>query len=176
MQPLNMETFRRMRRLSIVPRWQIMPVINRQSVLDHSVSVAYTYQALCELLQCESSDYPFQWALEHDKDEAIHGDAPSTSKKPADPRACTHLYKTILKTSDYLEALLYLKEEMAMGNGRLYLVYQDVKNKRYRPWATRMFELAEKHLPDVNAGLTPEKLLDLYLIGARVRSHPNLEK
>tara|TARA_Y100000310_G_scaffold324866_1_gene387323 strand:+ start:12359 stop:12742 length:384 start_codon:yes stop_codon:yes gene_type:complete len=53
--------------------------------------------------------------LDHDDDEAIYGDLPSTSKKRASPLEASPV-KIVVKCADYLEAILFIHEEQAMGN------------------------------------------------------------
>lgn len=112
-------------RLQHVPRWSITPTINKQTVAEHSHGVA----AIAIWLIRESAENPMvdkaevlKYAIEHDAWESVTGDTPSVAKArrliedktPKDD--VSTMTKGIVKLADFLEALVFLKTEIAMGN------------------------------------------------------------
>lgn len=141
----------RLRRLSIVPRWTIVPTINQQNDADHSFHVSWI--ALW-LTQYHRQRYHTQferdvmmYALVHDSSESIYGDIPSTAKRMMRPNhdfnaidrdvmpPFSDEVKSVVKMADYIEALLTLTEERAMGNRRIDDVYNDVWLNADETWA-----------------------------------------
>jgi len=175
----NETNMRNMRRLGIVNRWQLAPVIRRESVLEHSVTVLMIYGWLCERWGLSVSyDDAFK-VLMHDSDEAITGDAPSTNNKTsAAARAaiCNDARRALLKAADYLESVVYLNEEHAMGNTRVEPYLTSTIDDYYYPWAQRAYVLVfgedtPKHESRVSSRST---LRDIYGIYSALR-HPSLE-
>lgn len=108
------------RRLAVVPRWQIAPVLRRQSVAEHSFHVAHTSLWLLQFSRDKARIPPIEsevmlYALTHDIDEAAKGDTPSSSK-PAPDYSKWPQVKIIVKVADILEAMAFLFEERLMGN------------------------------------------------------------
>ncbi len=140
----------RLRRLSDVPRWTIIPTIRRQNTAEHSFHVACMALWLADRHQrvhdgSISKGDVLQYAIEHDEYEAISGDIPSTFKRqirdvygsmeleikcdPVNPTVAN-----IIKCADYLEALTFLREEMAMGNQRCSAIWTDVQEAFIPHW------------------------------------------
>lgn len=135
------KTMRCMRRLALVPRWQTAPAHRRGNVLEHSVGVLMIAGRISTLLGVE---FGFEQAMEcltHDKDEAINGDAPSTSKKRKNPADYDDIHYVIMKAADYFESMVWLDEERCMGNTRLETPARDTE-VRAKEWLQRACELA----------------------------------
>lgn len=144
--PEFLQTVRNMRRLAEVPRWQIAPTIQVQTVQSHCVFVAYIYMYLLEEFGLKPTNDDFRRAIEHDEDEAIHGDTPSTSKQARDPKAVHNIRHVLLKVADYVEAVVFLEEERALGNQRVNRIINHVVTKQYTPWMNRALELTHNKL------------------------------
>lgn len=137
-----------MRRLAEIQRWAVVPVLRRQSVAEHSFHVVYMARIVAEhhALLC-SGNYRAQlldYAIDHDRIESMTGDKPSPYKRwlklvnpgvvlepPEDfaPDVSAMMMKAIkqvVKIADFLEALIFLEEEVALGNKRLFAVRADV--------------------------------------------------
>ncbi len=111
------------RRLSMIPRWSVLPVLKKQTVADHTYQVCQISRLL--MTYHVERDNPEFWAntlvqaLDHDLEEAAIGDAPSSAKKPknykelARTKGQTYL---IVKLADIIEALCFLQEEALLGN------------------------------------------------------------
>jgi 5'-deoxynucleotidase len=131
------------RRLSIVPRWTIVPTLFKQNVAEHSFYVALYADKLCLMLGVTSSEHlnAVAMALRHDMREVMHGDPPGPSKErlwddnkaEAEERAFLdaadadyrHEFssiseetyaKKIVKMADKIEAAMFLRREVATGN------------------------------------------------------------
>jgi 5'-deoxynucleotidase YfbR-like HD superfamily hydrolase len=127
-------------RLSVVPRWVILPTIQKQSVAEHCFNV----ERIATRIALEWFEFGdeigakmgaiSQWALHHDDDEALTGDIPSTAKgyitidpKLAETNGITTLAKKayhtndpevkhIVKLADLMESYWFLAREFQMGN------------------------------------------------------------
>ena len=157
---------RRLRRLSVVPRWVVIPTIQRQNVAEHSFHVAWVYVWICKRLN-KPIDGPGMWeALTHDGDEGATGDFPSPSKGMPDPSNYTDT-KLMIKLADSLEMMLFIHEEKVMGNSRL----QDI-------WDHRMVlgELFAGELSHRNYECPQFKILLSHFLGVvDVAVHPHHE-
>lgn len=130
------KTLARMRRLSTVPRWGVIPTIQSQNVAEHSFHVASIAGWLCQFTAyCDSLDkrgLVIQRAMVHDSREAVSGDIPSPYKKFVDDPEDVHeegQLQVIIKLADLLESIAFLKEETAMGNGRVTPVINSLMGK-----------------------------------------------
>lgn len=143
MTPTLETMMRRMRRVLLVPRWQLAPIRDRESVMDHSVTVLYIAKWLRKHVATnpELTAEEIWYILEHDSDEAVHGDAPSTSKVGSDPAKCVVEKRALLKTADYLESMVYLTEEAGHGNTYLTSYFHDTR-RRAVEWFTVWKNLA----------------------------------
>lgn len=140
----------RIRKLAIVPRWGIVPTIRQQSVLEHSgqvVAIALWLVAKTGASQRVLGSDLMMYALCHDELEALTGDLPSTVKSPIITtelkRLCDEYdeeytpdeeVKIIVKAADLLEQMLWLHEEIAMGNRRVLQVYEGVTDRFELAW------------------------------------------
>jgi 5'-deoxynucleotidase len=131
------------RRLSIVPRWTIVPTLFKQNVAEHSFYVALYADKLCYMLEVPDEERArvVGYALRHDMSEVMHGDAPGPSKdrlwdehkaereEETLCRAGDSDYPTkfscvseeirswnIVKMADKIEAAMFLNREVATGN------------------------------------------------------------
>ena len=119
-------------RLSIVPRWVILPTIQKQSVAEHCFNVERIATSIADNWfhiepESETMWRISQWALHHDDDEAYTGDIPTTAKKwvtktPVDQIGEKMIHqnddqvKWIVKLADMMEAYWFLSRELRMGN------------------------------------------------------------
>ena len=136
--------FRRLRRLAIVPRWTVIPTIQRQTVAEHSFHVAHialwvSRYHLVAFDGCLDEEILY-YALIHDEAEAITGDIPSPASAEAIPGKSEAFEKAndlgavsaddgvrrILKIADLLEALLFVYEEKRLGNKGLWDIEVDI--------------------------------------------------
>lgn len=148
---------RRLRRLSVVPRWTVIPTIRRQSVAEHVYQVQWLTLALMSktksgvLTQVEITS-ALIWALMHEELEAVTGDLPSPTKSPEYKQAMgelldgvtivheadfvtTQRVADLVKVADLLEAVLFLNEEIAMGNKAVTSIRNERKEKLMGAWA-----------------------------------------
>jgi hypothetical protein len=131
-----------MRRLAHVPRWQVVPTLRTQSVLEHSIGVMYIAKAIAETLDLDFDRSDVLRALAHDKDEAIKGDTPSTAKVAKNPTDFYDVAFVMIKSADYIESLVYLYEEEAMGNNQLADLFEVVRSDAFK-WTERLFLLLD---------------------------------
>lgn len=178
---LNDKSLRWSRRLSVVPRWVIVPTIQRQNVAEHSYHVTTT--AMWLLGFHVSSKYPgtddsimlqlqvLNCALLHDEDEAATGDKPSSSKQGKTYHASMPQYAIIVKVADILEALAFLHQERLMGNTMLADIWEERKQALREVWG--FFQQARSDSgTDIVGG--PLDLLKRYTDVLYV-SHPGME-
>lgn len=118
-----MHPLKKARRLSIVPRWSIIPTIRQQNVAEHSFQVAVLTKYLLKFHE-DATDNHFtrealSYALEHDEEEAVKGDMPGGPVIKRDFKALTSergQVWAVVKMADMLEAMIFLEEEVALGN------------------------------------------------------------
>lgn len=141
---LDTERLCRLRQLSIVPRWTVVPTIQRQNVAEHSFHVAHIALWLAQYhtaLYTGDYDRDILWyALIHDETEAITGDIPTPAGKKHLPGksslfeskhnmgttlASTDV-KCTLKIADLLEALLFTQEEERLGHKGFTVISHDI--------------------------------------------------
>ena len=135
---LNPQRVRRLRRLATVPRWVVVPMIQKQSVAEHSFAVAYIalwvaqYHPVYKLDRAGDFEAVMYYALIHDEMEALTGDLPSpaTNYIPDKSKKYEQEHnigaanvdgdlKLILKVADLLEAYLFVNEDQKLGNQNL---------------------------------------------------------
>lgn len=123
---MAMSDLKKCRRLSIIPRWSIVPTIHRQSVAEHSFQVI----ALSRWLAEKHRNAPrvsfvckvLVAALYHDMDEALTGDPPGGPLKKVEwdeKVAAEGQVWAVVKLADMIEAHLFLMEEELLGNKNL---------------------------------------------------------
>lgn len=131
------------RRLSVVPRWVIVPTIQRQNVAEHSYHVAQTARWLMQFHAFKDEDDRMwkaliadviELALDHDRDEAASGDRPTPSKQGKTYHAGMPQAAIVVKIADILEALAFLHEEKLMGNTRLTVIWDERKQALREVW------------------------------------------
>lgn len=148
---------RRMRRLSVVPRWVIVPTLKRQTVDAHSFHTTWIFVWVAAKKGFEVTVEDLLYVMAHDADEAVTGDVPSPAKRRATGASQTHggpdiaadasdargtpsrgeTRHALLKVADTLEAALFLYEEHIMGNKALHQVANDV-NVSGDKWARKL--------------------------------------
>lgn len=133
------------RRLSVVPRWVIVPTIFKQDVAQHSFYVALYTDRLCRLLGWPAKDRAaaVAQALRHDMEEVMQGDIPGPAKKRigvrkhVDQQALEEAFpeyrevssagplavSLVVKAADYLEAAMFMARELAVGNKNMHRIY-----------------------------------------------------
>lgn len=142
---------REYRDLAHVPRWVIIPTLQKQSVAEHSYYVTlYSTHIMFKLRLDPRFTLPAIYhALEHDREEAFTGDIPGPSKKilgivgknldtaveestrfqsnnfgGADPIALA-----IVKLADLMDQYAFWKEEGKLGNGRAGQMLNSIRPK-----------------------------------------------
>lgn len=142
----------RLRRLSMVPRWAVIPTIRSQSVAEHSYYVAVIalrlrhFHAAADRGGIDAAEL-MHAALCHDELEAFTGDIASPAKRWMDSNEVAHQeYETgcyvpgydavgsILKLADLIEAYVFLMEEWDLGNKSVGEVAEDVSRKIQSHW------------------------------------------
>lgn len=122
-------------RLSTVRRWTILHMIRQQSVAEHSYNVCILAERIAVHwfnIQDPGTLYNIQkWALRHDRSEAFTGDYPTIVKDLLDEAGLEARYADLLPTSkhqfdigvqqivklaDRIDAIIFLKMEISMGN------------------------------------------------------------
>lgn len=127
-------------RLRFIPRWSIVPTVHSQSVADHSYNVTWIARWICEQKGYRRSGNfvgcVLNLALDHDKFEAVTGDAPSGVKIEGmpDPFSSENysaegnfLERIPVKLADYFDALLFLHVERMSGNQMVNDELHDVR-------------------------------------------------
>ena len=138
-------------RLSVVNRWQVMPTIRKQNVAEHQHNVAKLAERLAiEVFGWDPDADPLaellHRALEHDDLEAIIGDPPSYTKKYIDEAAMTEQFSALLReplyddicrpdisfivmAADYIDAAIFLRVEISMGNRTVAGVLRNLEHR-----------------------------------------------
>lgn len=166
---------RDLRRLSHVQRWGIVPRLRQQNVAEHSFYVALYTDRICGILGLDDATRlaAIRYALEHDAAEAFTGDLPSPMKAhvagldelearvrrhvlggdPAEPEESA---RTAVKVADLLDAVLYLNEESAMGNGRVSYLLQELRGRLViaaRDLGDEVWRFVDDQLWDTTSGV-----------------------
>lgn len=134
-------------RLHIVPRWSVIPTIRHQNVAEHSFRVAVIAKSMA--YKHENCIYRgfthavVSEALVHDGEEHKTGDSPSPSKKKKDPSAMTDV-QIVVKVADILEALLFVHEEMQMGNKSIEPLVDDLVERGTPYWDHFKWRMSDK--------------------------------
>lgn len=189
---VDWERGRRLARLAHVPRWTVIPTIQKQSVAEHSFNVAWLSVVVADYYRGFETPEgtvtlpPYLtpltvWnALIHDEAEAISGDIASPYKRGRIGHAIREyegykqygktetgdLYpdiKKVIKIADCVEAWLFLKNEQKMGNVSAIPVSQDVKLNLIDAW----YEL-------FGAGADIDKFLNHVSTELNILRHPCL--
>lgn len=170
---LNDKSLRWSRRLSVVPRWVIVPTIQRQNVAEHSYHVAQTARWLMQFHASEGDEKlnltmaVVDRALDHDVEEAATGDRPTPSKQGKTYHAGMPQSAIVVKIADILEALAFLHEEKLMGNTRVAVLFDERRQALREVWG--FFQARPTAEMDV------AHLLNRY-IGILNISHPGMEQ
>lgn len=118
-------------RLSFVPRWSIVRLIQEQSVAEHTFNVCWLYLWICEEMGFEPTRRGLEVAMIHDMDEAETGDMPATAKTEPVYEDMSDL-KLLLKYADKLEEWLLLCAERQLGNRCLEVVARSTRGRLAR--------------------------------------------
>lgn len=160
------------RRLSVVPRWPVVPTINKQSVDQHVFHVTRIVMWLLPYhAQAVDDDPAFKFdvvrmALGHDDPEASTGDIPTPRKGPANYSAMPQK-AIIVKVADILEAIMFLVEEREMGNKRVGAILLERRAALEAAWS---------HFKQVpGADISATAIMNA-AVGAVMESHPAMEK
>jgi len=142
-------------RLSVVPRWVVVPTIQKQSVAEHCFNVERIARQIAQqwfnIRDTDRLDRISQLALHHDDDEAITGDIPSPAKtilseKYLDNRArlwynAHGSLGLIVKLADLMEMYRFLVMETMLGNQYIDEYLTELLNKvrnvypdQYKRW------------------------------------------
>lgn len=161
---MNNERILRLRRLSVVPRWAVIPTVCNQNVAEHSFHVCSLVLWLADRSAAVARgsvtrEQLMYAALFHDESEALTGDIAAPAKRWMDKSQFDDLserlgilefeddnIKSIIKVADLMEALVFLHEEKAQGNDSVQRIKLDVFNNLAVAWAG--FEYyGESHKP-----------------------------
>lgn len=136
---MDIKRLARLRTLSDVPRWCVIRTIRRQNVAEHSFHVAAIALWLNQFLQIGiEENYLLKEALFHDEWESITGDTPSNFKHvvkkaidyyEAAKKGHVNIKLRIIKLADIIEAMLFIEEEMRLGNKSLQPVFDELMVK-----------------------------------------------
>lgn len=140
---------RRLRRLSEVPRWCVVPTIRDQKTAEHSfqVAVVVRWLYLTQIAGLKTSDFLNHLmvaAIDHDDTEAVSGDVASPFKR-VHGQSVKAWEKTMspnhppltalcLKMADLIDAYMFVVEEEAMGNGRIKAIRIDIEEIVIKLW------------------------------------------
>lgn len=137
-------------RLSVVPRWVVIPTIRKQSVAEHCFNVERIARRIAIQwfeIPPEKIDMVSQMALHHDDDEAITGDIASPAKVILSEKYLDYVsglwynnadppLRRIVKLADLMEMHVFLRMEIKLGNQYVREFSYDVYN--------RMVDLAQE--------------------------------
>jgi 5'-deoxynucleotidase YfbR-like HD superfamily hydrolase len=131
------------RMMAVVPRWSIVPRLNKQSVAEHVYFVALYASKLAQMLKLppEEALATIEYALRHDSEEIWTSDIPSPTKRAivdkernsafeaqlfkrlgpdyAVRQSATDLQRDIVKAADFIDWLFWVSLEVAMGNNTM---------------------------------------------------------
>lgn len=154
----------RERMMQRVPRWGIVPTIQRQSVAEHSFFVAAMAHRIALVIQWRGSEWDYttlnRWALLHDSLEAVTGDVPTPIKKHlGELKSAEHHLNTeicrefqtlkewmgskdvraaaierIVSFADSIEAVCFLHTEHLLGNTAVSAVVREIKQRITNEW------------------------------------------
>ena len=118
------QTLRGLLRLSTVPRWCVIPTLNKQSAAEHTFNTLAIFDYLWHefdlvfISDFEYGDVAYH-LLHHDEDEAVSGDIPSNHKHKlsiVDEKHLSTKVLTVAKFCDLLEMVIFIETEKSMGN------------------------------------------------------------
>lgn len=119
------------KRLSVVPRWAIVNTIQKQTVSDHCFRVVRLIHRIGDNVGVspDAITVAMTRAIYHDDDEHVSGDVPSIAKKYLDTERLKQDFPApmsswqpsgtvahLIKVADKVEAILFLRTEIALGN------------------------------------------------------------
>lgn len=169
---LDVRYIRWLRRLSVVPRWSVVPVLRRQSVAEHSFHVT-TLSMWLVGLHSKANDEKFElsvmrYAMTHDVKEAGEGDAPTPSKEKTEANGDDQV-KVVVKCADILEALLFIHEEKLLGN---QMGMDEIIDHRYNEFVDwwRHFDTGGKHVHSTDVVMSAKTIAF-----SRMYPHPAIE-
>src|SRR4029453_14249195 len=130
-------------RLSVVPRWTVVPTLQNHTVAEHCFNVERIARRIAEhwfgIRDTDRLDRISQLALHHDDDEAITGDIPSPAKSVLsedwiDSRSrlwynAPSPLRDIVKLADLMEMYRFLVMEVMMGNRYIDGYLAELMNK-----------------------------------------------
>ena len=170
---LNDKSLRWSRRLSVVPRWVIVPTIQKENVAMHCYQAAQTARWLLNF-HSDADQIRLQvieYALDHDEEEAATGDKPSTSKPGKHWNSGVSQHVIVVKIADILDMIGFLHTERLMGNAMLDDVLNERKQALREVWG---FFSQCKSPSGADAVGGPHNLIERYL-KAITQSHPGME-
>lgn len=162
MQVMDLERKRRLYRLSIVPRWTVIPTLRTQSVSEHCFNVSWLAVIVTQEwnrknpgnMIDEKNTLRAVWAaIVHDEAEAISGDIAAPYRRgntgngmkfweerqhygAFDGGLWSTAIRKIIKIADKLEALTFCHNEIRMGNLTVIEVAEDVRTQLFLAWDT----------------------------------------
>lgn len=155
-----------LRNLRHVPRWTVVPTIQKQNVAEHNFFVVRYTSMLCDLFGAHTHDrlMALECAIEHDDGELFTGDiaSPVSQAFPVlkdymkeqleehlgrnSKDKYTFVVRRIVKLADWVEAFLFLADERAMGNGLIrQWIFDYVKEGMFK--AYHEIDPQDQHLP-----------------------------
>lgn len=138
-------------RMSVVTRWSVVSTLRKQSLAEHSFNVAVIAERIAIQWFGWRDKYVlytvYDYALKHDRKEAVTGDFPSYIKRFIDEDAIddfyepefgpdpepTKLVRQIVKIADYIDAIIFLDMEMSHGNLSVSALRKDLR-ERFGVW------------------------------------------
>jgi 5'-deoxynucleotidase len=183
---MNNDRLLRLRRLSNVPRWAVIPTIRNQNVAEHSYHVCSLALWLADRSApvargSTTREQIMYAALYHDESESMTGDIAAPAKKWMDKLQFVNLskrlgiqeyendeVKQIIKMADLLEAYLFLHEEISMGNQAVWTIMNDVSDNLVGAW--EQFEYNDHPKPSAT------ELVQELLVCLNASKHPCVEQ
>ena len=153
----------RMARLCHVPRWTVIPLIQKQSVAEHVFNCMWIYTWLCYRYKIKVTGGAMIHMLVHDHEEALSGDIPGPWKHKALIEDKEHnMNERIVKYVNVLEEYRFLIDQQRLGHTGINSVVDSVVRR-------------VMHFGKSIKGVDWEKdMKDLFDIG--VGSHPLVEE
>lgn len=115
--------------LSNVRRWVTVRTIQNQSVAEHSFNVAWIYIWLCKITRRGVSVQALKACLAHDLEEGFTGDIPAPAMPSTLDLDNMDREEFMVAIADQLDAWLFLRLEMGMGNTSISSIMMDVRDK-----------------------------------------------
>jgi len=123
---------RKLMRLDAVPRWVVVRTNQQQNVATHSFKVSVIARYILRF-HTQGTDLGFklsviEGALDHDVDEAITGDPPSTTKGVKDYSGWRQS-NLLVKMADLMEASVFCMDEELLGNALVSDIKKDISKE-----------------------------------------------